>query len=293
MKIGLIGMRCEECGSRENSFDERMGERICDDCGLVLVTEVFEETVSRNIAPSEFRSSDHAKLGSKRNFSKVGRTIVSSLSQTDSRERRLENGYRTMRMVISSLELPFDIVERTEEVYRQTLAAGILSGRSLEVRATAIVYFVLKENRTPFTYEEVCAEFGVNRSLVKKLIRKIQKHYGNSVILQDDSDFQMQRAANLAYNNAQFVGACMQTKLFFDDLLEQNGLPKHKTYYATIVYLTSYQMGLFRTLSANKIAKKLKISANGIRNNGRRLLALTSVKSVNDLQGKTWEQMRN
>ena len=38
-------MRCDECGSRQTSFDERLGERVCDDCGLVIVVEQFEETV--------------------------------------------------------------------------------------------------------------------------------------------------------------------------------------------------------------------------------------------------------
>ena len=38
-------MKCDECGSRDSSFDERMGERICNECGLVMVQEVFEETV--------------------------------------------------------------------------------------------------------------------------------------------------------------------------------------------------------------------------------------------------------
>ena len=34
-------MKCDECNSTDNYFDERMGERICSDCGLVLVTESF------------------------------------------------------------------------------------------------------------------------------------------------------------------------------------------------------------------------------------------------------------
>ena len=36
---------CEECQSQNNEFDERLGETVCKDCGLVLITEMFEETV--------------------------------------------------------------------------------------------------------------------------------------------------------------------------------------------------------------------------------------------------------
>ena len=66
MNTELIGMRCDECGSRETSFDERLGERICDDCGLVIVVEQFEETV-RGYTVGDFgnaRTGDKGHLGS-------------------------------------------------------------------------------------------------------------------------------------------------------------------------------------------------------------------------------------
>ena len=37
-------LKCEECGSRNNSFNESLGETVCDDCGLVLDVEIFEQT---------------------------------------------------------------------------------------------------------------------------------------------------------------------------------------------------------------------------------------------------------
>ena len=45
MNIELMEMICNECGCTEYEYDENMGEKICKDCGLVLVTEMFEETV--------------------------------------------------------------------------------------------------------------------------------------------------------------------------------------------------------------------------------------------------------
>ena len=47
MNIGLIMMICDECGCSENAFDETLGERVCVQCGLVLVQELFEETFFR------------------------------------------------------------------------------------------------------------------------------------------------------------------------------------------------------------------------------------------------------
>ena len=36
---------CWECKSTSVTYDEVMGETICDDCGLVLIQNALEETV--------------------------------------------------------------------------------------------------------------------------------------------------------------------------------------------------------------------------------------------------------
>ena len=38
-------MKCSECGCLVFNYNERLGETECSDCGLVVVTELFEETV--------------------------------------------------------------------------------------------------------------------------------------------------------------------------------------------------------------------------------------------------------
>ena len=55
---------CEECQSQNNEFDERLGETVCKDCGLVLITEMFEETVHILDSTGELvHSPDKNKLG--------------------------------------------------------------------------------------------------------------------------------------------------------------------------------------------------------------------------------------
>ena len=39
-------MTCIECGNNNFNFDEWLGENICSECGLVEITEPFEQTVS-------------------------------------------------------------------------------------------------------------------------------------------------------------------------------------------------------------------------------------------------------
>lgn len=42
----MIIMRCEECGMRDFRFDERLGEKVCNVCGLVAIYEAFDESVT-------------------------------------------------------------------------------------------------------------------------------------------------------------------------------------------------------------------------------------------------------
>lgn len=283
MSLGLIGMKCDECGSRQNTFDERMGERICDDCGLVIQIEAFEETVRLSTGEDGSFYSKDLGLGSKTTF------MQNAHSARDSSERTLENGYRVMRMVVSALRLPFNLNERLEQVYRELLRKGMLSGSSLETRATAIVYYVLKENRTPSSLDEVCGEFQVQPKLVRRLTRRISKYYGNNVLRNDDSHFLMQRAIVGVSNDPAFMSDCLQTFEFFERLMKELFENKTKLHYATMVYFTSYIHNY--PYSATSISKKLGCSANGIRISGRRLLSLIGLKGVEQLKGIDLEKL--
>ena len=39
-------MHCKECDGNSFTFDTLLGEKVCDDCGLVIVEEIFEKVSS-------------------------------------------------------------------------------------------------------------------------------------------------------------------------------------------------------------------------------------------------------
>ena len=41
----MIEFQCKECKCNVSTFDDHLGERVCDDCGLVYITNPFEETI--------------------------------------------------------------------------------------------------------------------------------------------------------------------------------------------------------------------------------------------------------
>jgi len=285
MNIGLIGMKCDECGSRENTFDEILGERVCSDCGLVLVQEMFEETVSAKMSDGSFRTKDHS-LGSVTSFRSSAQR-----HSTTSYERTLENGYRMVRMVFNSLGLVFDLNERMEQVYRDLYSKGIFRGATLETRATAVVYFCLKENRTPVPLDIVCGEFDIQSKLVKKLVRKISKIYQNVVIRNDDGSFEIQRICTLLTNDPAFLGHCLQTYEFFEKVMVQSLENKRKTHNSAIVFLTAKIHNYPFTSKSIANTDGVNVSSNGILVTGRRLLSLIGLKRIEEIIGKDLEKL--
>ena len=113
-------MICDECGCTENEYDEVMGERVCKDCGLVLVTEMFEETVHilDNVGNVK-HSSDKNRLGSvitgkgSYQFNKFGKNSVMP--------QHIQNGLMHCNMVLAQVCPQMDLKDRVEELYIKLL----------------------------------------------------------------------------------------------------------------------------------------------------------------------------
>ena len=111
-------MICDECGCKEQTFDETLGEKVCADCGLVLVTEMFEETVHLLDTVGNLKhSADKGKLGSvitgkgSYKFNKFGKNSVIP--------QYIQNGIMHCNMVIAQVAPNMGLKERVETLYMQ------------------------------------------------------------------------------------------------------------------------------------------------------------------------------
>jgi transcription initiation factor TFIIIB Brf1 subunit/transcription initiation factor TFIIB len=57
-------MKCIECQTNEFEYDEVMGETACKVCGLIVATEMFEETVRAVSNSVETHTKERIGLGS-------------------------------------------------------------------------------------------------------------------------------------------------------------------------------------------------------------------------------------
>lgn len=274
-------MKCDECDSRDNYFDERLGERVCNSCGLVLVVEKFEETVRFNFDNSS--SDNYGRLGSQKVNLKQN-SLAGKISGMTSQERSIMNGINSCSMVFTSLKLPFDLRERTDRTYRQLNNSGVFQKSSFEVRATALVYYLLRENGTPMSLDDVCAEFSVKKNQVNKLVRRITKFFGARPAIQYRMEYEMRRYAERLSDDNAFPHLCIEMMNYFDKVSEKHYINNGATYPYAIIAMCSRMHNY--SITQKKIAEIAPVSENGIRACIRRLLEPIGMKYT-ELRGKT------
>lgn len=288
MKIGLIGMKCEECGCLENYFDEVLGERVCSDCGLVLVTEIFEQTVLSMDSEGQFtRNPDKGELGS----------IIAGNSKLQRTHSRLKNNTHQRAlahcmMVLSNFSTSDELKERVRKVYIDMYSfLPAFKKYTYENRATAVVFYVLKEAGRPAPLKEVCAEFEVEQKIVKRILRKVNAHYRNSVSYNVVSpEYYLKQTVDNITNDLSFYNQCVQVLTRFESIVQDSNTTKSRSYYASICWITA-NVFVRTDYTRSLIAEKTGFDENCIYYQTRNLLGLIGLEKVNQLKGKDIEKI--
>ena len=147
-------MICELCKSENSSLDDRLGEMVCDDCGYVMVSNLYEETSSPITGTSSvvhidnIRTGDKGQLGS--NIGHEGNSrLIRSLrkSQRRLRDRSTQNmgrGILECNMVLSPWLPNPNLKERVHSYYKRFFRDRHTWRWTVGARATALVFIVLK-----------------------------------------------------------------------------------------------------------------------------------------------------
>jgi transcription initiation factor TFIIIB Brf1 subunit/transcription initiation factor TFIIB len=283
IKIELIGMKCDECNSVDNYFDERLGERVCSECGLVLITHMFEETTHiLDSVGDVVHTADNDKLGSvitgqgSFKYNRFQNPVV---------PKHITNGIMYCNMVLSNVTHSQESKDRVEKVYTE-LCSSVegFTRYTYENRATAVVFYVLREAGTPSTMKEVCAEFEVEVKLVKRILRKINAYYKNASNRNTVSPiYYLDKTVKSITNDLSFLNQCRTVLEKFETVIANSSFNKSKSYYASICWITSniYVREYTRTV----IAEKSGYNEKCVYLQTRALLNLFGFTDVNDVKG--------
>tara|TARA_R110000824_G_scaffold364363_2_gene552700 strand:- start:505 stop:1374 length:870 start_codon:yes stop_codon:yes gene_type:complete len=278
-------MRCLECKKSEFEYDESMGETSCVSCGLIAVTEMFEERTISMSKDELHHSPDRTGLGSKiLGHSNLAKTHM-RFSGNDS---HIKKGILFSNMVFSNIGVyDSSLKDRIAEVYRELLSKSIFtSANTLEVRGTAVTWFVLKENKTPVTIKEATKEFNCGGKSLNRLIRRINSYYGGrNKYLQPDPLYLLKKAANKIDKDIVYISRCQETLELFESILSQSEYNKRNAYYESICWIAK-NIFVHPRITLQGISEKTGTSRSAIQKQTKDLLNLIGYKTCAQVKGK-------
>ena len=194
---------CPECEGKI-IYDENLGERTCEKCGLVVVEEPMdygpewrafyheeESQKSRVGTPSTPLMHDKGlsttigwqdKDASGKTVSARKRARLQRLRTWDERfrtknahERNLKQALGEIDRMASALGLPDSVRETAAVLYRRAVDEGLLPGRSIEEMATASLYAAARQHGTPRTLVEFTIVCRVERLRVQRAYRYLSR----------------------------------------------------------------------------------------------------------------------
>lgn len=179
-------MKCIECNSTTTTFDERMGETICADCGLILSVNIFEETSSIRTSQSgngkSFfgRNNDEVSLGSKIFYKDIKNREGGILMRENI---RLHNNESEKKVNLASgIYLSYynggRLKQEVIKKYRILKDEHLVRGLPLDDVAAGIVYYVLKEKGIPVSLKDYSNKIKVPVKNIMRTSKRVTRKFG-------------------------------------------------------------------------------------------------------------------
>lgn len=282
-------LKCEECGSRENEFNEELGETCCSNCGLVLDIEIFEQT-TLGISGDE---ATHSK-----NLDIFGRGLgsqpvnLNTIRTTSVRKKtasvlpaHLEEGLAHCNMVYVHFSHILN-QEEMHKLYLELFNKNVFTvGDTYESRAIALVYYMLTINGTPHSYEEVADDLKIEISKAKKLVRRIKVAKGFRP-LPVNNHFLLDKVLNKLALGQEFRKEATKAMEFFETLWVGSDFTKQPIYYECICWITANAMNMHREITQSYIAEKTGRDRNKIRLRTNDIIKYLRMNSIKEIRGK-------
>lgn len=276
-------MKCHECGSLVFHYNERMGETECSDCGLIVVTELFEETVRLVDNGNVVHNSDNRNLGSI--ISGKGSSKFNVRGNNSVMPRHITQGLQTCNMILSSVQINHPLKDRVEECYLQAQRKGLFGNIKLETRCTATVFYVLKENRTPVDMKQLCSEYSCSTKVVNRLVQKMIHHFKNKNILYGaDPTFLLKQTCNKITDDIMFYSNAVDLLLKMEPITEHHCYNKPRAYYASICWVA---VNIFRYVGITKseISECTNVSLSAIGKTSKNIIKMMGYDKMSEIKG--------
>lgn len=194
--------RCPECEARavERASD---GSTYCRECGLVRSGVPVELTEPGWRPLSERRAGPPSSVSRESVGTVIGRggdgrkaaRLIKYNNRLDHQTRALKEGLNEVRSLCSALELPETTKDHAAHLYRRSLSAQIIRGRSQESISAACVYTAARKYHQPVTLNDVADASPVEESTISGAYRVLLRELGIGLQPPEPTDFLAKVAA--------------------------------------------------------------------------------------------------
>ena len=180
-------MKCSECNSITTTFDERMGETICSDCGLILSVNMFEETNAKGSHRDKsngnfFRDADYNGLGSVIRRDDISNKKAFSLYE--SHTRTIYDSSTTNFRLSASMFLSYyngkELLQEATRKYKTMKEEHLVRGLPIENVAAGIIYYVLKDKGFSVSLKEFSKQTKIPVKNIVRTSKRAKKKFGST-----------------------------------------------------------------------------------------------------------------
>lgn len=183
-----VNMKCPECSEYDWTYDDSLGENVCDHCGLVHVVRPFEETsrpgesyeYTKQLGSTIIETDSNYKTGQLHRMRKH-HMYASMLSDADRRTIVLSN------MILSNYSVGKSIRAKVQVYLKSLNAEHAFRGCTVEQRAAALTFYILKESNIPMNIRTHSKYSMVESKYISRWGKRIAKHFRKSYVFAQEN----------------------------------------------------------------------------------------------------------
>eukprot|EP00111_Clytia_hemisphaerica_P022683 TCONS_00066749-protein len=190
--------------------DHRAGDMVCPECGLVVGDRVVDVGSEWRTFSNESNGQDRSRVGGNENPFLSGQDL-STMVGTDrasgsgldlqnyaryqnrsgisGSDRSLLNAIREIGTMASRINLPKNITDRANLLFKQVHDQRSLRGRSNDAIASACLYIACRQDGVPRTFKEICAISKIPKKEIGRCFKLILKNLEANVSVITSGDF--------------------------------------------------------------------------------------------------------
>ncbi|MGC8622617.1 MAG: transcription initiation factor IIB [Candidatus Micrarchaeia archaeon] len=207
-------LRCPSCGSTDIIVDHERGERVCNNCGLIIEENITDTGPEWRAFDAEQKAS-RARTGAPMKYTRANKGLVTEIdlynkdirgvripskhqaqlyrmkkwhkraSIASSNERNYLIAFPELIRVASYLNLPENIRENAALLYRKCVKNNLIRGRPIETVVQAVIYAACRKAGTPRTLDEIATISGMPKKEIGRAYRAISHELDLKIPLTD------------------------------------------------------------------------------------------------------------